>query len=402
MRRVYTHSIKRCKMAKIKRILTIAAILSCIVGYFSCGEDSSPVTPSPPEYGVPTFGTRIDYQFGGDIYDIVAEDLDGDGDCDLALPVFFDNRMTVMLNNGDGTFQPVIGNGAGLFTYSASTIVGADLDGDGDCDIITGSYRSVTVLRNLGDATFSGSVPFSLDSDPKDMCLSDVDGDGDLDLAAIVLGELHLLLNDGNASFEHVSQHPLGEEPVSVCTSDLDGDGDMDFAVSNEYSFDIAILMNNGDGTFQDAVIQSLVIWGILGDAPIKIISSDLDGDGDKDLAVAGRIYCTYVLFNSGDGIFTGEFQSIKIDARSSSLVSVDLDGDGDIDLATANRYGDCISVLLNGGDGAFTFVADYYTDNYPHAIESSDFDGDGDADLAVVVELRPSSVSVFLNGINE
>jgi hypothetical protein len=102
-------------MNGIKRILMITAILPLIVGYFSCGEDSSPVTPpTTTESIVPVFQARIDYPVGGEIRGIASGDLDGDGDLDLAVPMYGDDGIVVLLNNGEGSFQPAIDYSRGL------------------------------------------------------------------------------------------------------------------------------------------------------------------------------------------------------------------------------------------------------------------------------------------------
>lgn len=393
-------------MVRSNEILVKTAILMLMVCGASCGEDTSSVAPIPTEYGLPVFDTRLDYPIGCIVHEIVSEDLDGDGDDDIAMPAFFDNRITVMINNGDGTFQPLIGAGSGIFTYSYPNIAAGDLDGDGDTDIVTGNYRSVTVLCNRGDATFDGAVSFGLDRDPEDICLSDIDGDGDLDLAIIlaplgVPGELHVLMNDGSASFEHVSYYPVGLDPVAVCAADLDTDGDMDFIVANRLSFNISILMNGGDGSFHDAVFLGPEVWRVTGFDPGAIVSCDLDGDGDSDMAVGGAPgKNVYVLYNNGDGSFADDFLTCVTDGGYCMLCPVDLEGDGDTDLVTANRWDDCISLFLNDGNGIFTVASDSCLVDYPRSVRSSDYDGDGDADLVAVTGWNPSSVSVFLNGI--
>ena len=380
-----------------------AAALSLIAGFLSCGDDTVPVAPvSSPEPGVPLFQARIDYPVGGEIRGISSGDLDSDGDIDLVVPMYGDDGIVVLLNNGDGSFQPAIDYSRGLYAFYSTMIAAADLDGDGDCDVVTGNGdASISVFRNHGGALFARDGYFKLDYAPRSMCLSDVDRDGDLDLAVIVLQELRVLMNDGNAAFECVAQYTLGDTPKSLCAADLDGDGDSDLAVSNEYASKMGILLNNGDGSFQDAIYQGPIIWGIYYVAPRQVVASDLDGDGCVDLAVTGvgNGFEVNILLNAGNGTFDGAFIAYDMSAAPSSLVSCDMDGDGDIDLVTSCSNYDSVSLLLNNGDGAFTASAGYATADGPVAVAAVDLDGDGDGDLAVANRYS-SSVSIFINGI--
>ncbi len=72
-----------------------------------------------------------------------------------------------------------------------------------------------------------------------------------------------------------------GDEPKAVVIGDLDGDGDPDLAVANQFSNNVSVLLNNGDGTFTAGVLYGA------GDFPESVAIGDLDGDGDADLAVA-------------------------------------------------------------------------------------------------------------------
>jgi len=96
-----------------------------------------------------------------------------------------------------------------------------------------------------------------------------------------------------NPLFNARTDYDTGDSPFSVFASDLDGDGDNDLALANWYSDNVSILKNNGDGSFQAAVNYGA------GAAPFSIFSADFDGDGDFDLAVAnGGSGNVSILFN--------------------------------------------------------------------------------------------------------
>ncbi len=134
------------------------------------------------------------------------------------------------------------------------------------------------------------------------------------------------------------SDYPAGDRPTSVFVSDLDGDGDNDLAVAGlDY---VSVLLNNGNGTFAPKVNYPA------GDWPISVFIADLDGDGDNDLAVAGGVGAS-VLLNNGDGTFARRADYAA--GHSPRLVFIaDLDGDGNNDLAVANAGSNNVSVLLN------------------------------------------------------
>jgi predicted NUDIX family NTP pyrophosphohydrolase len=198
-------------------------------------------------------------------------------------------------------------------------------------------------------------------------------------------------VDGGSGEFAAKVDYGAVDFPNSVFSSDLDSDGDMDLAVANANSDNVSVLLNNGDGTF-----AAKVDYGA-GDYPYSVFSSDLDSDGDMDLAVAnGYSDNVSVLLNNGDGTFAA-----KVDYGAGdypfSVFSSDLDSDGDMDLAVANNYSGNVSILLNNGDGTFAAKVDYGAGSYPHSVFSSDLDSDGDMDLAVA-NIVSGNVSVLLN----
>jgi len=196
---------------------------------------------------------------------------------------------------------------------------------------------------------------------------------------------------DGSAKFAPKADYSTGTQPYSVFCSDLDSDGDIDLAVANSISFTVSVLLNNGDGTYAPKINYATGNW------PYYVFCSDLDSDGDIDLAVANWGPSTVsVLLNNGDGTFAPK-TDYSTGTNPRSVFCSDLDSDGDIDLAVANFSPGTVSVLLNNGDGTFAPKTDYSTGTNPLSVFCSDLDSDGDIDLAVA-NFSPSSVSVLLN----
>ncbi len=191
-------------------------------------------------------------------------------------------------------------------------------------------------------------------------------------------------------SFAAATPFGAGDGPISVFASDLDGDGDLDLATANNISDNTSILLNNGDGSFAAATHYST------GDGAYLVFAADLDGDGDLDLATAHWYDNVSVLLNNGDGSYAAATPFGTGD-NPFSVFAADLDNDGDLDLATANSGSDNVSVLLNNGDGSFAAATHYSAGDYPISVFSADLDGDGDLDLATA-NYNSDIVSVLLN----
>ncbi len=242
-------------------------------------------------------------------FSVAVADLDGDGKLDLAV-VLFDGLLSyqtaVLRNLGNGTFAAPVKYSTNEY---ASVIKAEDLNGDGKPDLVTmnanlaGSSASVSVRLNLGNGTFGPSVPYSIGSRPRDMTTADLDGDGDLEIIIASLDpqgfnddKLLVLVNQGNGTFAPAVGYIVGRSPFALTAADLDGDGKPDLAVA---AFDktVRVLVNLGDGTFAAPRVYAA------GSPGISVAAADFDGDGKLDLA-ATKGNKVSVLFNQGNGLF--------------------------------------------------------------------------------------------------
>jgi hypothetical protein len=291
-----------------------------------------------------TFQSGVDYSAGNGPYSVFCADLDGDADLDLAVADYYGDCVSILRNNGNGTFQSPVSYGAGDGSYS---VFCADLDGDADLDLAVANWNSnnVSILKNKGDGTFQTKVNYGAGSGPQSVFCADLDGDGDLDLAVsnVSSHNLSILRNNGNGTFQSAVNYGVGNAPRSVFCADLDGDADLDLAVANDYnSNDVSILKNVGNGTFQSAVN-----YGVGGSA-YCIFCADLDGDGDLDLGVANQgDYNVSILKNNGDATFQSTF-NYGVWSIADCVFCADLDGDGDLDLAVVSSYSDTVSIFEN------------------------------------------------------
>ncbi len=355
-----------------------------------------------------TFANQTIHDLGILPFSVALGDLDGDDDLDMAIAVRQDDEATpngvqIMFNSGNGTFV----FGANIFAgdYPAFVVIG-DLDDDEDLDLAVTSWTEeiVSVFLNNGGGRFANGVTYPAGIGPVGLAVGDLDDDGDLDLAAANLGPVFnpgttvsILLNSGNATFAMPVPYGVGQAPSSVIITDLDADGDADLALTNLHDDTASVLLNNGDATFADDVT-----YGV-GDGPSFVAAGDFDGDVDRDLAVVNSFRNTLsILHAHSDGSFQ-DVVNLDVGEGPSAVAIDDLDGDGDLDLAVAIRGGipfvpGKVSILLNQGDGAFAEQVAFGTGTYPEFVAIGDLDGDGDGDIAVT-DTVDHTVSILLNG---
>ena len=315
---------------------------------------------------------------------IVAGDFTGDGKLDLAVEDF--GGVDILRGNGDGTFQPAI-TVAGI---DIGFPVAGDFNGDGRLDLAVAGFNynpftntsvaGVSILLGNGDGTFQPQFTDAAGSAPYKIVAGDFTGDGHLDLAVTDVGtnEVSVLLGNGDGTFQPPLEYAVGQSPYAIVAGDFNGDGRTDLAVVDDDG--IQMLLGNGDGTFQPArtVAAGPDLWAI--------VTGDFNGDGRLDLAVSDDDG-VQILLGNGDGTFQpAETVAAGI---SGSLVAGDFTGNGKLDLAVAGYNinpvdaGD-VSVLLGNGDGSFQPPVTYPAGNNPNSIVAGNFTGNGHLDLAV------------------
>jgi hypothetical protein len=283
---------------------------------------------------------------------VAAADLDGDGDLDLAVvtagPNALTNSVSVYQNDGSGTFTTL---GTAVVVGSTPfSVIAADLDGDGDMDLAVANQTSGTIstLENNGSGVFTDfGAAVAVGAGASAVTAADLDGDGDLDLASAnaTANTVSILQNDGSGGFTALGAAvDVGSGPAFVTAADLDGDGDLDLATANGGASSVSILQNDGTGTFT-ALGAAIAV----GTDPETVAAADVDGDGDLDLVAANTgSNSVSVLANDGSGTFTSLGAVVPVAGGPVFVVAADLDGDGDLDLATANLNGAAVSILTN------------------------------------------------------
>jgi hypothetical protein len=332
-------------------------------------------------------------------------DFTGDGNLDLAVANETSNSVSVLLGNGDGAFQAARTFAAGTQPHSVAV---GDFNGDGLLDLavadygnpFTGNGAAVSVLLGNGDGAFQAAQTFPAGSHPQSVAVGDFNGDGIPDLAVghgAVSGDntVSVLLGNGDGSFQAPDSYATGSAPVSVAVGDFNGDGISDLGVAG--SSGVSVLLGNGDGSFQAPHTF------VAGSQPVSVAVGDFNGDNDLDLAVVNQGSTNVsVLLGNGDGSFQDVAPSFAAGSGPESVAVGDFTGAGLGDLAVANEYSNTVSVLLGNGDGSFQDATSNSAGTRPVSVAVGDFNGDGILDLAVAdqgtaPDYRDGSVSVLL-----
>ncbi|HYY96905.1 MAG TPA: FG-GAP-like repeat-containing protein, partial [Pyrinomonadaceae bacterium] len=338
---------------------------------------------------------------------VVAGDFNGDGKIDLAASYRFGNGVSILLGNGDGTFQA---ERRVALAGTTDVMVAGDFDGDGKLDLALPNPDSVNnafvaVLFGNGDATFQQKTfalpvpnPFSFAHSSRVLVAADLNRDGRLDLieagsSTDINGttfSINVLSNNGGRDFTLLPATSLQSLPHSVRAADFNGDGKPDLVVASDTA-PLSIFLGKGDGTF--AAPSNINLTG----NPGWVAVGDFNGDGKLDLAahigVGGTVN---VLLGNGDGTFQ---TPITFNAPGSVLVAADFNGDGKLDLAVLNVNAVKIDTFFGKGDGTFSAAASNAFNTNPGNLVAGDFNGDGAPDLAVAdIRNSQNDVAVLLD----
>ena len=277
------------------------------------------------------------------------------------------------------------------------SVAAGDFDGDGDADLVVAHGNYVSLMQNDGNGSFVLYEELAVGSGAYAVVAAHLNNDDDLDLAVVnyLSSEMSVLLGVGGGSFAEAVNYPVGIYPSSLAPGDFDGDGDVDLAITNEWDGNVSILRNDGSGSFTADPASPTV-----GTRPFSVIAGQfnddnhdgrIDDDDALDLAVANfgdgdNVTCgnVSVLLNNGSGSFETKV-NVPAGCSPSSVAAGDLDGDGDLDLAVANFLSDDVSILVNVGNGSFVLLPKSLpAGTGPYALTVADLEGDGDPDLIV------------------
>jgi FG-GAP-like repeat len=329
-------------------------------------------------------------------------DFNNDGHPDYAVPTN-GGPVVILLGSGNGTFT----NGTAITTtapFEPTSVVVGDFNGDGKQDLAVLSAAgigSLNIYLGNGDGTFQAARNYpvaSANSASRLLAIGDFNRDGIQDLVATnsSLNQVAVLLGNGDGSFDVPSYYPVGAQPWNVVVGDINQDGFLDLAVSADGSSSVTILQGNGDGTFKPA---TYVNTGANQVGSVAI--GDLNGDGFPDLATTSAPNNSlYVLLNQGTA--SPSFQApvpYTMNTGPYYLTIGDFNRDGRPDIISANGGSTSVGVLLNTGAGAFGAAAYYPVGADSSFATAGDINGDDRVDISAVTS---TGLSVLLSGQSE
>jgi hypothetical protein len=340
---------------------------------------------------------------------VESADIDNDGDIDIVVNgeldiASNDPLLKILKNNGNGTFAPALDYTP---ARNFADMKLRDINGDGFVDLVFApdgnfpSFHFGTALNN-GNGTFAPTVVTNVFSCGEGtIYAADLDGDGDRD---IVLTEeetcvnqearIFIFRNDGNQNFVRMTDIVLpGRLPHGLALAEVTGDSNID--IITVLSDGMGVFPGNGNLTFGAPIISTT--------APYKFKMVDFNHDGLLDLGMIMQqdAFGTDTIATAlGNG--NGTFQALRTQPGSSVLENLrisddldtgDLDGDGTPDLVVFNYASNDVSVFLCNADGSLRPHQRYGIGNTPRLGTIADFGGDGRIDIAAAIGLPPSGL---------
>jgi hypothetical protein len=340
-----------------------------------------------------SFLTALHFPTGNGPRSVVAADVNGDGKPDLVSCNIGDGTISVLLGNGDGTFQPPVAYSAG----EVNAVAVGDFNGDGKPDIAVangggaGTPKQISILLGNGDGTFQPAVNYPANNYTVNLVAGDFNGDGKLDIAALATnfsgtnysGEVDILLGNGDGTFQAPLVTSTGTYGNIVTAADFNHDGKLDLAVSNTNDANLVILLGNGDGTFTTGASYLAGGYQSVGERWYGFVAADVNLDGKPDLVLTlAGVQGFQVMLGNGDGTFSTPV-SYGAAVQSYAPIVADFNGDGKPDVAVTDQTANLVYVFLGNGDGTFQKSINYAAGGALQGITVADFNRDGNADLA-------------------
>ncbi|MDQ3193733.1 MAG: VCBS repeat-containing protein [Bacteroidota bacterium] len=309
--------------------------------------------------------------------DIEVGDINSDGWNDLVAASYngrANDGYMVSINNGAGGFNSPYLNPAGQYTID---VMIGDADNDGKRDILTSDYSSsmITFHKNYGNGYFPVPDLYPTNSNIASfMDAADIDDDGDLDLLTSATGAAggaskpSILKNNGNASFASGVLYSIRDGGVQGKLRDLNGDGHPDIlyaTAATSPSYDFHYALNNGNGTFGPVLTKTLGSCGWF-----DIDAVDMDSDGDLDVIVTENKSCPgipnsgrriYISLNDGNANFANPIIEVTSSGFPSPVALGDFNRDGNVDLATGHRL--TLEISMGVGNGELNTSVSYPSD---------------------------------------
>ncbi|HET6702898.1 MAG TPA: CRTAC1 family protein, partial [Gemmatimonadaceae bacterium] len=283
-------------------------------------------------------------------------DYDNDGWIDLFV-IDGERRGRLFRNRGDGTFAEAPASAGVSDVQGARKALFADLDHDGDLDLLLVGTGGRTVYRNNLDGTFTEATAaygFAGGGNARDAVFGDFDGDGRIDVFVTIEDGSDVLLHNGGiqrfTDVTAVSGLAGSNGSSAVAAADYDNDGFLDLFIARASGGEPALWRNRGDGTFTRDRRSTGAVQVLRTTAVSAATFVDHDNDGWLDLVVVGTPTTqgagsrgVFLFRNDGTGRFLDRSAIIPDDVRAAGATAIavsDVDDDGDQDLLIVDGAG--------------------------------------------------------------
>jgi flagellin-like hook-associated protein FlgL len=237
----------------------------------------------------------------------------------------------------------------------------------------------MTLYFQNADGSFTAGSVFGLSSSAAGAAAADMNQDGNLDLVMVSSISSGIYFGNGDGTFAfRTSEAGFGTPAsnVQLRLADLNGDGVLD-RVANANGSGVIVSIAQADGSLgavttygTSAFVRDLQLGDMNGDGAVDIVSSTFNG--------------VEVRLNNGDGSFRSAV-TYSMGSTSRGITLADFNGDLILDVASADTGPDTVSVRLGAGDGTFGARSTNSVTTDPHRVAAGDFNGDGIQDIASI-----------------
>ncbi|KNC54549.1 uncharacterized protein AMSG_10398 [Thecamonas trahens ATCC 50062] len=336
-----------------------------------------------------TFAESATITTVSNLEDATLVDVDGDGDHDALVLA---GGETAWWENVDGDGEIWVEQA--MNATSGRRMAVADVDIDGDNDVVVVGSSGIALLANNGSGVFEASTLAAVDAG--DVIAAHIDNDSLVDIVARTSTGL-VVLQNSRPAVKQWAQQTLAvptelDSRAMIYVYDVDGDGDGD-AVVKVYDGDALVWANNGDGVF--GASQVLPASSIFAHGPTVI--GDVNGDGRDDFVASDAIGAVYYQVRNGSA---WESRRVTNRVESRAIGLADMDGNGAIDLVVNN--GVVLSFVPNHGSqdldvgfGPAETVRPWAASAIIYLMRAADVSGDRVPDLVVASNV---GIEVFVN----
>jgi Bacterial type II and III secretion system protein/FG-GAP-like repeat len=362
---------------------------------------------SPTNLSVSFLGTGANPDY------VATADLNGNGSQDVIVANFTDATLSIFLGVGDGTFNlpTTVGVGAGPVWISTGNFhqnIGTDAPTNVDIVVANQNANTLSLLLGNGDGTFQTPRTVATGNLPSSIAVADFNGDGISDLAVVNQGDntIGIYIGNGDGTFRTPSLIPTGSKPTSIVAAPLNPSSNaiIDLAITNSAENTLETFFGVGDGTFFSGIKYAT------GVTPVFVASADVNSDQILDLIVADSgtvatsnnpvINSVSVFIGNGDGTF-GNSTALRFDypagTNPTSIAIADFNADGLPDMAVAAQGDNALAILIGTGGGTFAPPIELPLQAGPDSAATADFNNDGLPDVAVT-NFGSNSVSIVLD----